>query len=102
MSPRPVTAPIVVREMSRPRISPAVQGPPPRAVSAQSTEPRKPRQPAQAITVVEADETIADVALRVYGTTSHADALWRANRDALPRRDSPLVPGTLLRTPTIR
>jgi hypothetical protein len=42
------------------------------------------------------------VALRVYGTADETDGLWRANRDALPRRDSPLSPGTLLRTPTIR
>ena len=43
-----------------------------------------------------------DVALRVYGTADDVDALWRANRDALPRPDSPLSPGTLLRTPTVR
>ena len=31
-----------------------------------------------------------------------ADSLWRANRDALPRRDSPLATGMVLRTPSIR
>jgi hypothetical protein len=52
--------------------------------------------------VVEPNETIADVALRVYGTSEDADALWRANRDTLPRLDSPLSAGTLLRTPSLR
>jgi len=50
-------------------------------------------------TVVKAGETLGDVALRVYGTTGEAGFLWRANRDALERRDSPLTVGMLLRTP---
>jgi hypothetical protein len=54
-----------------------------------------------AVTVVEADETMADVAVRVYGTSDHALTLWRANRDALPRMDTPLSAGMLLRTPPV-
>jgi hypothetical protein len=57
------------------------------------------REPRSAFTVAEHDETIDDVAVRVYGTSDKADALWRANRDTLPRKDSPLSPGMLLRTP---
>jgi hypothetical protein len=60
------------------------------------------RQPRSAFTVVKADETIEDVALRVYGTLDGSDSLWRANRDALPGKDSPLSPGMLLRTPRVR
>jgi len=60
------------------------------------------RQPRSAFTVVHADETIEDVALRVYGTLDESDSLWRANRDALVRKDSPLSPGMLLRTPRVR
>jgi hypothetical protein len=78
------------------------QVPPVRSVATLPARPQRAHQPSQAVTVVGRDETISDVALRVYGTTSQADALWRANRDALPQRDSPLLPGTLLRTPTIR
>jgi hypothetical protein len=59
-------------------------------------------RPRSAFTLVREDETIADVALRIYGNTDEADALWRANRDAIPRKDSPLAPGTLLRTPHLR
>jgi hypothetical protein len=59
---------------------------------------RRPRAP---FTVVERDETISDVAVRVYGTTDAADRLWRANRDLLSRRDSALTPGTFLRTPVL-
>jgi hypothetical protein len=60
------------------------------------------RQPASPFTVVEANETLQDVALRVYGSSSLADSLWRANRDTLPGRDAPLSTGFLLRTPVVR
>jgi hypothetical protein len=64
--------------------------------------PLAPPRSRAAFTVVEPNETITDVALRVYGTTDDVEVLWRANRDTLPRRDSPLSPGTLLRTPALR
>jgi hypothetical protein len=64
-------------------------------------EPEPQPQQRTAFTAVRPAETIEDVALRVYGTSAEADALWRANRDALPRRDCPLVAGMLLRTPQI-
>jgi hypothetical protein len=60
------------------------------------------RGPRSAFTVVEPSETIEDVASRVYGTTLLADSLWRANRDTLPQRKSPLSTGMLLRTPSVR
>jgi hypothetical protein len=60
------------------------------------------REPASAFIVVQANETIRDVALRVYGSSERAAALWRANRDALPVLDSPLSSGMVLRTPIIR
>jgi hypothetical protein len=60
------------------------------------------RQPASPFTIVETDETLQDVALRVYGSSSLADSLWRANRDTLPGRDAPLSTGLLLRTPVVR
>ncbi len=59
-------------------------------------------QPVSAFTIVEADETLEDVALRVYGSGALVDSLWRANRDALSRRDAPLTGGMVLRTPIIR
>jgi nucleoid-associated protein YgaU len=60
------------------------------------------RQPGSAFTVVEADETLEDVARRVYGSGTHVDSLWRANRDALSGKDAPLTEGMVLRTPVIR
>jgi hypothetical protein len=63
---------------------------------------RMVHQPHSAFTVVERDETIGDVALRIYGSIDAVDLLWRANRDFLPNKDSPLSPGTFLRTPTVR
>jgi hypothetical protein len=63
---------------------------------------RKALQPASAFTVVERDESIADVAIRIYGSIDAVDALWRANHDLLPEKDSALSPGTLLRTPAVR
>lgn len=50
-------------------------------------------------TVAAAGETIADVSRRVYGSTDQAELLWRANRDLLRERDTPIAPGTVLRTP---
>jgi hypothetical protein len=67
--------------------------------------PRKPdsaRSAQSAFTTVRESETIEDVSSRVYGTSEHGDLLWRANRDTLPKRNSPLSTGMLLRTPRIR
>jgi len=63
---------------------------------------RVAREPRSPFTVANADERIEDIALRVYGTIDESDSLWRANRDTLPRKDSPLSPGMLLRTPRVR
>jgi hypothetical protein len=52
-----------------------------------------------AFTVVGPDETIEEIAFRVYGSSDSAETLWRANRDTLPRRDSPISAGMVLRTP---
>jgi hypothetical protein len=71
-----------------------------------STAPPRKTGPARnarsAFTSALESETIEDVSSRVYGTPEHADLLWRANRDTLPQRNSPLVTGMLLRTPSIR
>ncbi len=56
-------------------------------------------EPRSAFTVVRKDETLRDVAVRVYGSADQLDSLWRANRDLLPRADSPLPAGSVLRTP---
>ena len=45
--------------------------------------------PRAAYTVVQKGETLKDVAVRVYGSSDRLDSLWRANRDVLPRSDSP-------------
>lgn len=52
-----------------------------------------------AFTHVVDGESLADVAVRVYGTSEAASALWRANRDIIDRSDASLRAGTLLRTP---
>ena len=67
--------------------------------------PRKPdsaRSPRSAFTTARESETIEDVSSRVYGTPEHGELLWRANRDTLPKRNSPLARGMLLRTPSVR
>jgi hypothetical protein len=63
---------------------------------------QRAHRPDSAFTVVEPNERIGDVAVRVYGSIDATDALWRANRDLLPKRDSALLPGTFLRTPLVR
>jgi hypothetical protein len=44
-------------------------------------------------------EALADVARRIYGDESAAEALWQANRDQLPDPAAPLRAGMPLRTP---
>ncbi len=73
----------------------------------QAVKPRRSGQasglaPRTGFTVTLPSETVEDVCERVYGTKGLADSLWRSNRDTLPRRDSPLAAGTLLRTPELR
>jgi len=55
--------------------------------------------PRSAFTTVQDGETLDDVTIRVYGSSDQIDLLWRANRDLLPRRNSPLGAGAILRTP---
>jgi hypothetical protein len=55
--------------------------------------------PRGAFTRVEAGETLADFAERVYGSAGKADDVWRANRDQLPSVASLPEAGMLLRTP---
>jgi hypothetical protein len=64
--------------------------------------PDAPRRPESAFTIVDENETLYDVALRVYGSSSLVDSLWRANRDTLSGRDSPLSTGMVLRTPVVQ
>ena len=52
-----------------------------------------------AFTTVKDGETLEDVTLRIYGSSDQLDLLWRANRDLLPRKNSPLSAGAVLRTP---
>jgi hypothetical protein len=52
-----------------------------------------------AFTTVQDGETLEDVTIRIYGSSDQVDLLWRANRDLLPRRNSPLSAGAVLRTP---
>jgi hypothetical protein len=64
-------------------------------------QPEADRHPGSAFTIVLGKETLPDVARRIYGSGELADSLWRANRDALSRRDSPLSAGMVLRTPVL-
>jgi hypothetical protein len=60
------------------------------------------RNERSAFTSVLESETLEDVSSRVYGNPEHGDLLWRANRDTLPKRNTRLSTGMLLRTPSIR
>jgi len=96
---------------------PASQGPAPAAKkdAANSADPvRRPKEkpasraaspspastgPRSAFTTVKDGETLEDVTIRIYGSSDQLDLLWRANRDLLPRKNSPLSAGAVLRTP---
>ncbi len=78
-----------------------------------STDPKEKEKPATpaassspapiahraAYTTVKDGEALEDVSARVYGSTDQVDIIWRANRDILPKRNTRLLPGTVLRTP---
>jgi hypothetical protein len=76
--------------VSRPKEKPASQA---AGSSPASTGPRS------AFTTVKDGETLEDVTVRIYGSSDQLDLLWRANRDLLPRKNSPLSAGAVLRTP---
>lgn len=61
-----------------------------------STAPSEPRG---AFTKVRPGETLASIAVRVYGSEDAAERLWMANRDLLDHQDAPLPDGAMLRTP---
>ena len=67
-----------------------------RATPARSLAPEEPRG---AFTKVRPGETLASIAVRVYGSEDAAERLWMANRDLLDRQDAPLREGAMLRTP---
>jgi|GEM_PF-1921570 len=58
-----------------------------------------PRTPQSAFTRVEKNESLSDIALRVYGTPEAAAELWLVNRDILNNRENPLRAGLYIRTP---
>ncbi|QEH33344.1 hypothetical protein OJF2_18450 [Aquisphaera giovannonii] len=76
---------------AKPDAAPSVTGP--------AARPKPPTEPRSAFTTVAEGEGLGDVAARVYGGAEQIELLWRANRDLLPSRDSPLKTGSILRTP---
>ncbi len=71
----------------------------PEAAQKGTSTPSKPSTPKAPFTVVRNGEDLVAVANRVYGSSSAAEGLWKANRDQVNSIDSPLRRGTLLRTP---
>lgn len=86
-------------EIVRPKVA-AVEHAPPK-------EPRPAVRPVSevkerhrgAFARVEPGESLADVALRLYGSPTMAEALWKANRDQVSSSSTPLEAGMTLRTP---
>lgn len=103
-SPRPApgpepkleTKPETNSEAPRPAASPAT---PPESTGALEKPSGPPSGPSSPFTTVKQGESLEDVSVRVYGSTDQVQAIWRANRDLLPKRDSPLPAGSVLRTP---
>jgi hypothetical protein len=57
------------------------------------------RRPDSAFTETQPGETLADVAVRIYGTPDATRALWHANRDQVADPNAALAEATVLRTP---
>lgn len=89
-----VTRSSTFRPAERPRTVANTSG------SATSAVPvETPRPGRAAFTHSVAGETLADVAVRVYGSPDSTRTLWMVNRDVIDGPNSVLVAGTLLRTP---
>jgi nucleoid-associated protein YgaU len=108
----PLPTPTVARaKMIRPQSMPAREETRPLRTLARAEEPNRPavtqpistrgelRSPRSAFTTAEPGETLAGVALRIYGTDEALRKLWLANRDQFARPEDPLEAGTILRTP---
>ena len=102
ISAAPTSGRAVIRQASKSSIRPGPESQLAGAVTALPVRPARPTNPRRPSPLSAPRRRSQTWPCRVHGTATRADALWRANRDALPRRDSPLVPGTLLRTPTVR
>ena len=92
----PASSPILTASDRRARDDPPRPAQPPVGASKSRRAVTLSRSP---FTVAVAGETIADVSRRIYGSTDQVELLWRANRDLLGERDTPIAPGTVLRTP---
>jgi hypothetical protein len=109
-TPERVDPPPASPAAASPEPSPG-ESPSPRPVAQKPTETVKaapaatpsaaaaPAGPRSAFTTVKEGESLEDVAIRVYGSADPVNSLWRANRDLLPQRTSPLQAGSILRTP---
>jgi hypothetical protein len=110
--PKAAEEPSIVLPAARPReIAVAVPEPPrlpmPKVRPAQAdaeapvAPPKRPAplSPRPTFAIVQQGESLAEVAVRVYGSKDATEALWKANRDQVERIDSPLARGTLLRVP---
>ncbi len=58
-----------------------------------------PGVPTSAFTHAMAGESLADIAVRIYGSPESARKIWMANRDLIYSLDATPSGGTLLRTP---
>ena len=56
-------------------------------------------RPPSAFTHARPGESLADIAIRVYGSPDSARKIWMANRDLIDSLDAIPPGGTLLRTP---
>jgi hypothetical protein len=93
--PRLASRRVITETVSKPRAAEAVAAP----GHVVATAVPGPGEARGAFTKVRPGESLAAVALRVYGSDDAAEQLWSANRDLLDREDAPLREGTLLRTP---
>jgi hypothetical protein len=109
-SPRPVPKDVVPSQLDQESVeatgptSETQTQPASRSADQASAQPGPLKKPAlspsrTSFAVVQAGEKLRDVATRVYGSADATEELWRANRDRVSMVDSPLPPGTLLRTP---
>ena len=98
-SDRPSPAPVARVETVEPEADVVKSGPSHGGPSEGTRPGMGTARPPSAFTQARPGESLADIAIRVYGSPDSARKIWMANRDLIDSLDAVPPGGTLLRTP---
>ncbi len=98
-SDAPTPTPVARAEAIEPSAVEVTSGPSRGGRSQEAKPALGTARPTSAFTHARPGESLADIAIRVYGSPDSAGKIWMANRDLIVSPNAVLPGGTLLRTP---